>query len=81
VFIFGNPQVGTRLMQCEQTSAIDLPLKALVWEDSARAVWVGYEDPRRLAERHTIQGCGETIDRVTAALAALAGAATGTARQ
>lgn len=81
VFIFGNPQVGTRLMQCEQSIAIDLPLKVLVWEDSTRAVWVGYEPPGRLAERHKVQGCGEVIDRVTAALAGLAAAATGSARQ
>ena len=81
VFIFGNPQVGTRLMQCEQSIAIDLPLKALVWEDSTRAVWVGYEPPARLAERHKVQGCGEVIDRVASALAGLTAAATGTARQ
>ena len=80
VFIFGNPQVGTRLMQCEQTIAIDLPLKILVWEDSTRAVFVGYEPPARLAERHRVQGCREFIDRVTTALGALTATATGTAR-
>lgn len=81
VFIFGNPQVGTRLMQCEQTAAIDLPLKALVWEDSTRAVWVGYEAPARLSERHNVQGCREVVDRFTAALAGLTAAATGTPRR
>lgn len=81
VFIFGNPQVGTRLMQCEQAIALDLPLKALVWEDSTRAVWVGYEPPARLAERHKVQGCREVIDRVSTALASLTVAATGTARR
>lgn len=81
VFIFGNPQVGTRLMQCEQTIAIDLPLKALVWEDSTRAVWVGYEAPEQLSKRHNVQGCREVIDRVTSALATVTAAATGTARQ
>src|SRR5688500_7811285 len=68
VFIFGNPQVGTRLMQCEQTIAIDLPLKLLVWEDSTRAVFVGYEPPARLAERHRLQGCRDVIDRIAGAL-------------
>jgi uncharacterized protein (DUF302 family) len=81
VFIFGNPQIGSRLMQCEQAIALDLPLKALVWEDSTRAVWVGYEAPAKLAERHSVQGCREVIDRMTTALAALTAAATGTARR
>lgn len=80
VFIFGNPQVGTRLMQCEQTIAIDLPLKVLVWEDSTKAVFVGYEPPARLAERHKVQGCLEVIDRITTALGNLTAAATGTRR-
>jgi uncharacterized protein (DUF302 family) len=78
VFIFGNPQVGTRLMQCEQSIAIDLPLKVLVWEDSTRAVFVGYEPPARLAERHRLQSCHEVIDRIATALGALTAAATGT---
>ena len=41
VLIVGNPQVGTRLMECAQEAAIDLPLKLLVWEDANGAVWVG----------------------------------------
>jgi uncharacterized protein (DUF302 family) len=78
LFIFGNPQVGTRLMQCQQTSAIDLPLKALVWEDSTRTVWVGYVAPPQLAERHGLDECRETLDRINTALSALAAAAAGT---
>lgn len=81
VFIFGNPQVGTRLMQCEQTIALDLPLRILVWEDSARAVFVGYEPPARLAERHRVRGCQEFIDRITAALSNFTASATGTTRR
>jgi uncharacterized protein (DUF302 family) len=81
VFIFGNPQVGTRLMQCEQTAAIDLPLKVLVWQDSTSAIWVGYEAPARLSERHKVKGCQDVIDRFSAALAGLAAVATGTARR
>lgn len=80
LFIFGNPQVGTRLMQCAQTSAIDLPLKALVWEDASRAVWVGYVDPAQYLQRHALQDCRETIDRMTAALSSLAAAAAGASR-
>jgi uncharacterized protein (DUF302 family) len=81
VFIFGNPQVGTRLMQCEQTTAIDLPLKVLVWQDSTSAVWVGYEAPAKLSERHKVRGCQDVVDRFAAALAGLTAAATGTARR
>lgn len=81
LFIFGNPQVGTRLMQCEQTSAIDLPLKVLVWEDSTRAVWVSYVAPTQLAERHGLQACRATLDQVDTALASLASAAAGTSRR
>jgi uncharacterized protein (DUF302 family) len=77
VFIFGNPQVGTRLMQCEQTVALDLPLKVLVWQDSTSAVWIGYEAPARTSERHSVQGCREVIDRMSAALAGLTKAAAG----
>jgi uncharacterized protein (DUF302 family) len=80
VFIFGNPQVGTLLMQCEQTMGLDLPLKVLVWQDSSNAVWIGYEPPTRLAERHNAQGCREVIERMTAALAGLTRAAAGAVR-
>jgi uncharacterized protein (DUF302 family) len=68
-------------MQCEQKIAIDLPLRVLVWEDSARAVWIGYEPPARLAERHRVQGCREVIDRITTALSTLTAAAAGTVRR
>ena len=81
VFIFGNPAVGTRLMQCEQKIAIDLPLRILVWEDSANTVWIGYESPARVAERHRVQGCREVIDRMTTAMSTLTSAAAGTARR
>lgn len=56
LLIFGNPQGGTPLMECAQTAGIDLPLKALVWEDASAQVWLGYNDPAYLAQRH---GAGE----------------------
>jgi uncharacterized protein (DUF302 family) len=77
VHIFGNPQIGTRLMQCTQTSAIDLPLRMLVWQDENGAVWVGYEDLSRLAVRHEIPGCQEPLDRMKAGMAAVAAGAAG----
>jgi len=54
VLIFGNPQGGTPFMECAQTVGIDLPLKALVWEDAAGQVWLGYNDPTHLAQRHAV---------------------------
>ena len=57
VLIFGSPQGGTPLMECEQTVGIDLPLKALVWEDSSSQVWLGYNDPAYLTKRHGAGQC------------------------
>ncbi len=57
LLIFGNPQGGTPLMECAQTAGIDLPLKALVWQDDAQQVWLGYNDPAFLAQRHGVPAC------------------------
>lgn len=57
VLIFGNPKGGTPFMICEQTVGIDLPLKALVWQDAQGKVWLGYNDPEYLARRHGAQSC------------------------
>jgi uncharacterized protein (DUF302 family) len=50
--IFGNPKAGTPPMQAAPTLAIDLPLKALVWEDTEGKVWLTYNDPAYLQLRH-----------------------------
>lgn len=57
VLIFGNPQGGTPLMECAQTMGLDLPLKALVWEDAQGQVWLGYNDPAWLVRRHGAAEC------------------------
>src|SRR5215831_4233174 len=71
VLIFGNAKGGTPLMQSTQTIGIDLPLKALVWQDEAGATWLSYNDPSWLAKRH---GLGQEVEAVvngmTATLAA-----------
>lgn len=72
--IFGNPQAGTPLMQEGRTVAIDLPQKMLVWED-AGTVYVGYNDPVYLAERHGLDPQSEGITNISAALSGLADAA------
>jgi uncharacterized protein (DUF302 family) len=66
--IFGNPKVGTPLMLCSQSVAIDLPQKALIWQDEAGQVWFSYNDPQYLVLRHNIQGCDEVLKKVTGAL-------------
>jgi uncharacterized protein (DUF302 family) len=77
VLIFGNAKGGTPLMQSVQTIGIDLPLKALVWQDGAGVTWLSYDDPSWLAKRH---GLGNevtaAVSGMTATLAAVAKAAT-----
>ena len=74
--IFGNPKVGTPLMNCERSVAIDLPQKMLVWEDDSGQVWVAYNDPEHLKARHGLEGCDEVLKKVSGALGNFAGAAT-----
>ena len=52
LLIFGKPQGGTPLMQCDQRVAIDLPLKAVAWQDEAGQVWLGMTDPAVLKRRY-----------------------------
>jgi uncharacterized protein (DUF302 family) len=81
LLLFGNAQGGTPLMQGEQTIGIDLPLKALVFEDAARAVSLAYNDPHYLARRHGLgAAAAKPVDAMTAMLASVAAAATTAAR-
>ena len=75
VLIFGNPQGGTPFMECAQAVGIDLPLKALVWEDASSQVWLGYNDPAWLAKRHGVTEC-PAAGNLSKALAGLMGEAT-----
>jgi uncharacterized protein (DUF302 family) len=54
LLIFGNPKAGTPVMLAAPNSAIDLPLKILIWEDVKGKVWVTYNSPAYLRERHNI---------------------------
>jgi uncharacterized protein (DUF302 family) len=77
VLIFGNAQGGTPLMAALQTTAIDLPLKALVWQDAAGKVWLSYNEPAWIAARHgDAAQVSEVTGRLAGALAMLARAAT-----
>ncbi len=68
VVIFGNPKIGTLLMNCSPQVAIDLPQKALIQQDKDGQVWLSYNDPQYLAERHDIQGCEQPLKKVSGAL-------------
>ncbi len=74
VLIFGNPAGGTPFMECAQSVGIDLPLKALVWDDAAGQTWVGYNDPAWLAQRHGAASC-PVVGNLSKALAGLSAAA------
>ena len=76
LIVFGNPKVGTPLMQCSQSVAIDLPQKALIWQDESGQVWLTYNDPQYLAARHGIDGCQAVVVKVQTALKNFTQAAT-----
>ncbi|UCB56330.1 MAG: DUF302 domain-containing protein [Thiotrichales bacterium] len=76
LMIFGNPKVGTPLMQCQQLAALDLPQKALIYEDENGQVWFAYNDPQYIAERHNISGCDDVVNKISKALANFSRAAT-----
>lgn len=76
LLIFGNPAVGTTLMQSARTIGIDLPQKFLAWEDADGQTYLAYNDPAYLAERHGIGDQDETIKQIADALAMLARGAT-----
>ncbi len=74
VLIFGNPKGGTPFMECAQSIGIDLPMKALVWQDAAGQVWLGYNDPAFIARRHGAAQC-PAIENLRKALSGLTEAA------
>ena len=78
LLLFGNPDVGTPLIQAGRSIGIDLPQKLLVWEDDD--VYVTYNDPRFLARRHDLDEVDDRIEGVAETLAAIADAATGSTR-
>ena len=77
LLIFGNARGGTPLMQSMQTIGIDLPLRALVWQDVSGNTWLSYNDPSWLAKRHGLSHEADaTVSAMAAALGAIASAAT-----
>lgn len=77
LIVFGSPRAGTPLMQDNQRAGIDLPLKALIWEDGDGKVWLTYNDPAWLARRHALDRRTEGfVSALSATLAAIAQDAT-----
>jgi uncharacterized protein (DUF302 family) len=75
LIIFGNARGGTPLMHSVQTVGIDLPLKALVWEDTAGETWISYNKPRWIAQRHSVANAEPVVSKMAAALSAMSKAA------
>ena len=71
LLVFGHARSGTPLMQAAQTAGIDLPLKVLVWQDGDEAVWVGFNEPDWIADRHGLTP--DSVPAVQAMHAALVG--------
>jgi uncharacterized protein (DUF302 family) len=70
--IFGNPAVGTRLMQEDRMTGLDLPLRLLIWAEDG-ATHIAYSDPHSLANRYQLESSGAVLDGISALMATLAG--------
>ena len=68
LLIFGNPKVGSHFFTSKQTAGIDLPMKALAWQDEAGQVWLTYNDPAYIAGRHGIEDRDEIVQKMAGAL-------------
>ena len=75
LLIFGNPRMGTPLMQADAEIGIALPLKALAWEDKDGKVWIAYTKPDVLKSRYNISGKDKVFQQMTGALDNLTNAA------
>ncbi len=76
LLIFGNPKLGSPMLTSNQMVGIDLPLKALAWEDEKGQVWLTYNDPAYIAKRHGITDRAKIVAKMTGALKKLTGVAT-----
>ena len=77
LLIFGNPALGTRLMQENQEAGVDLPMKMLVWEDEEGRVWLSYINPLSLGSRHKLAGSQPVLEKMSGALNMISDKATG----
>jgi uncharacterized protein (DUF302 family) len=77
LLIFGNPKLGSKLMQCQQSIGLDLPLKALISEDEKGQVWISYTEPKFLKKKHNVAGCDKVFSKMEKALSKMTSAAAG----
>jgi len=77
LLIFGNPKLGTPLMQTNRQIGIDLPMKALAWQDADGKVHLGYTDPKNLEARHGIEGRDAIFAKMAKALGSMTDKAAG----
>jgi uncharacterized protein (DUF302 family) len=77
LIIFGNARGGTPLMQSAQTVGIDLPLKAIVWEDAAGKTWISYDEPKWIAHRHELTNAEPIVNKLADLLRAVSTTAAG----
>ena len=77
IIFFGNPKLGTPLMNQDQSIGLDLPQKMLVWENAEGEVYVSYNDPYFIAERHSVNNTDEILNKISTALDNLSNVATG----
>jgi uncharacterized protein (DUF302 family) len=75
LLIFGNPKLGSHFFTSRQSAGIDLPMKALAWEDAQGKVWLTYNAPQYIADRHGITDRADIVQKMTTALDNLTGAA------
>jgi uncharacterized protein (DUF302 family) len=73
VLFFGNPRLGTPLMQSDQTAGLDLPMRVIAWEDEEGTSWLGYHSPQAMFECLDLQGVTEVVGKMSAVLDALTG--------
>jgi uncharacterized protein (DUF302 family) len=78
LLIFGNPKLGTPLMQANRAIGLDLPMKVLAWQEADGTVKVAYTAPAALAKRHGISDQDKIVETMTKALDGLTKAAAGT---
>jgi len=81
LLIFGNPKLGSHFFTSNQTAGLDLPMKALAWKDDHGQVWLTYNDPAYIANRHGIKNRPHIVKKMTGALNKLSDIATGNAQE
>lgn len=71
VVIFEDPELITKLINCNQTTALEMPLRILVWEEN-KDVYIGFVDPKLMSKRYLIQECSDVLDELARLMVKLA---------